>query len=188
VYSTQAVEAIATLLSVNEHIVPPTLNLTHPSPAVGDLDCTPLKSRSRDIRVGEPEGQQVGHLLLALTERLERFSARGSRGDAKDAKYAGGLFSLSVGSLPLGRRSPALPRSGLADVHHNMEQVGHLTARSAERVDLPIPAAGLAGLSPLDDAKLPEFEVLEVSRLCRAADLTHRVKDATLRCGWKDVS
>jgi 3-oxoacyl-(acyl-carrier-protein) synthase len=30
--------------------VPPTLNLVDPSPSVGDLDCTPLQARRRDIR------------------------------------------------------------------------------------------------------------------------------------------
>jgi 3-oxoacyl-[acyl-carrier-protein] synthase II len=29
--------------------IPPTLNLTDPSPAVGELDCTPLTARRREI-------------------------------------------------------------------------------------------------------------------------------------------
>ena len=32
--------------------VPPTLNLTAPDPAVGDMDLTPLYARERDVRVG----------------------------------------------------------------------------------------------------------------------------------------
>jgi 3-oxoacyl-[acyl-carrier-protein] synthase II len=42
--------AIAAINAMRAGCVPPTLNLVDPSPAMGDLDCTPLKSRSRDIR------------------------------------------------------------------------------------------------------------------------------------------
>jgi 3-oxoacyl-[acyl-carrier-protein] synthase II len=42
--------SIAAIRAMRDGCVPPTLNLVDPSPAVGDLDCTPLKSRSRDIR------------------------------------------------------------------------------------------------------------------------------------------
>jgi 3-oxoacyl-[acyl-carrier-protein] synthase II len=31
--------------------VPPTLNLHDPDPGIGDLDCTPLVARQRDVRV-----------------------------------------------------------------------------------------------------------------------------------------
>jgi 3-oxoacyl-[acyl-carrier-protein] synthase II len=41
--------AIAAICAMRAGCVPPTLNLTHPSPEMGDLDCTPLKSRSREI-------------------------------------------------------------------------------------------------------------------------------------------
>jgi 3-oxoacyl-[acyl-carrier-protein] synthase II len=40
---------IAAICAMRAGCVPPTLNLTHPSPEMGDLDCTPLKSRSREI-------------------------------------------------------------------------------------------------------------------------------------------
>jgi 3-oxoacyl-[acyl-carrier-protein] synthase II len=43
--------AVAAISALRDGCVPPTLNLVDPSPAMGDLDCTPLKSRSRDMRV-----------------------------------------------------------------------------------------------------------------------------------------
>ncbi len=42
------VVAVSTML---DGCVPPTLNLTDPDPAIGDLDCTPLKARPHDVRV-----------------------------------------------------------------------------------------------------------------------------------------
>jgi 3-oxoacyl-[acyl-carrier-protein] synthase II len=42
--------AIAAISAMREGCVPPTLNLVDPSPAVGELDCTPLKARPREIR------------------------------------------------------------------------------------------------------------------------------------------
>jgi len=42
--------AIAAINAIRAGCVPPTLNLVDPSPTMGELDCTPLKSRSRDIR------------------------------------------------------------------------------------------------------------------------------------------
>ena len=42
--------AIATILAMREGCVPPTLNLVDPSPEMGELDCTPLTARSRDVR------------------------------------------------------------------------------------------------------------------------------------------
>jgi 3-oxoacyl-[acyl-carrier-protein] synthase II len=41
---------IAAISAMRAGCVPPTLNLVDPSPAMGDLDCTPLTSRARDIR------------------------------------------------------------------------------------------------------------------------------------------
>jgi 3-oxoacyl-[acyl-carrier-protein] synthase II len=41
--------AIAAISAMRDGCVPPTLNLVDPSPAMGNLDCTPLKSRSRDV-------------------------------------------------------------------------------------------------------------------------------------------
>ena len=42
--------AIATIQAMREGCVPPTLNLIDPSPEMGELDCTPLTARSRDVR------------------------------------------------------------------------------------------------------------------------------------------
>ena len=42
--------AVAAIKAMNDGCVPPTLNLVEPDEAVGDLDCTPLQSRSRDVR------------------------------------------------------------------------------------------------------------------------------------------
>ena len=41
---------IAAISAIRAGCVPPTLNLVDPSPAMGELDCTPLTSRARDIR------------------------------------------------------------------------------------------------------------------------------------------
>jgi 3-oxoacyl-[acyl-carrier-protein] synthase II len=41
---------IAAISAMRAGCVPPTLNLVDPSPAMGELDCTPLTSRARDIR------------------------------------------------------------------------------------------------------------------------------------------
>jgi len=46
-----AIAAVVTVRTLIEGCVPPTLNLTDPDPAVGDLDCTPLTARPRDARV-----------------------------------------------------------------------------------------------------------------------------------------
>ena len=43
--------AVAAISAMRDGCVPPTLNLVDPSPQMGDLDCTPLKSRSRDMHV-----------------------------------------------------------------------------------------------------------------------------------------
>jgi 3-oxoacyl-[acyl-carrier-protein] synthase II len=42
--------AIAAIKALLEGCVPPTLNLVDPSPEMGDLDCTPLKARPREMR------------------------------------------------------------------------------------------------------------------------------------------
>ena len=42
--------AVAAIKAMNDGCVPPTLNLVDPDEAVGDLDCTPLQSRTRDVR------------------------------------------------------------------------------------------------------------------------------------------
>jgi 3-oxoacyl-[acyl-carrier-protein] synthase II len=42
--------AIAAICAMRDGCVPPTLNLVDPSPAMGDLDCTPLEARSRSMQ------------------------------------------------------------------------------------------------------------------------------------------
>jgi 3-oxoacyl-[acyl-carrier-protein] synthase II len=42
--------AVAAIKAMTDGCVPPTLNLVEPDEAVGDLDCTPLQSRSREVR------------------------------------------------------------------------------------------------------------------------------------------
>jgi 3-oxoacyl-[acyl-carrier-protein] synthase II len=39
------------LMAMRAGCIPPTLNLTDPDPEVGNLDCTPLRSRRRDVRI-----------------------------------------------------------------------------------------------------------------------------------------
>lgn len=43
--------AVAAISALRHGCVPPTLNLVDPTPAMGELDCTPTESRPRDIRV-----------------------------------------------------------------------------------------------------------------------------------------
>ena len=43
---------VAVIQAMHHGCVPPTLNLTAPDPAVGDMDLTPLHARERDVRVG----------------------------------------------------------------------------------------------------------------------------------------
>jgi len=47
-----AIGTVATIRAMNDGCIPPTLNLVDPSPDVDGLDCTPLQSRSRDVRAG----------------------------------------------------------------------------------------------------------------------------------------
>ncbi|MGZ3631177.1 MAG: beta-ketoacyl-ACP synthase II [Candidatus Limnocylindrales bacterium] len=46
-----AIGSVAALLAMRDGCVPPTLNLEDPDPAVGELDCTPLVARPREVRV-----------------------------------------------------------------------------------------------------------------------------------------
>jgi len=46
-----AIAAVTALLAMRDSVVPPTLNLVDPDPCVGELDCTPLVARQRDVRV-----------------------------------------------------------------------------------------------------------------------------------------
>jgi 3-oxoacyl-[acyl-carrier-protein] synthase II len=45
-----AIEAIFSTLSVAEDVVPPTLNLHDPEPALDGLDLVPLKAKKREVR------------------------------------------------------------------------------------------------------------------------------------------
>ena len=45
-----AVEAIFSILAINEGVVPPTLNLDTPSPACTGLDLVPHEARERTVR------------------------------------------------------------------------------------------------------------------------------------------
>jgi 3-oxoacyl-[acyl-carrier-protein] synthase II len=42
--------AVAAINAMNDGCIPPTLNLVDPAPELGGLDCTPLQSRTRDVR------------------------------------------------------------------------------------------------------------------------------------------
>ncbi|HET7677780.1 MAG TPA: beta-ketoacyl-ACP synthase II [Candidatus Limnocylindrales bacterium] len=46
-----AIGAVAAIQALLTGCVPPTLNLTDPDPSVGELDCTPLTARQREMRV-----------------------------------------------------------------------------------------------------------------------------------------
>jgi 3-oxoacyl-[acyl-carrier-protein] synthase II len=46
-----AVAAVATVKSLEDGIVPPTLNLVQPDEHAGDLDLTPLRARQRPLSV-----------------------------------------------------------------------------------------------------------------------------------------
>jgi len=62
-----AVETVVTVLAMGRSLVPPTVNLTDPDPAIG-LDCTPMRARDRPIRTamkiaGGFGGQMVAFVL-----------------------------------------------------------------------------------------------------------------------------
>ena len=44
-----AIAAVAAVKAMDDGVVPPTLNLEDPDPAVGELDCTPLVARQRSV-------------------------------------------------------------------------------------------------------------------------------------------
>ena len=46
-----AIGSIAAIMAMRDGCIPPTLNLTDPDDAVGDLDLTPLTARPADVRV-----------------------------------------------------------------------------------------------------------------------------------------
>jgi 3-oxoacyl-[acyl-carrier-protein] synthase II len=46
-----ATEAIFSILAINNNVVPPTLNLDHPSPGCDGVDLVPHRARERSVRV-----------------------------------------------------------------------------------------------------------------------------------------
>src|SRR5205823_6292308 len=62
------------------------------------------------------------------------------------------------------------------------------TGGTAQRIDLPIPPAGVAAVTPLDKAELTKLKALEVFGLSSHADFTHDLEDADPLGGGKDLS
>ena len=66
-----AVEAIATLLSINRGIIHPTINYEHPDPAC-DLDYVPNQARRKDVRIAISNGFGFGgHNAVVVLKRYE---------------------------------------------------------------------------------------------------------------------
>jgi 3-oxoacyl-[acyl-carrier-protein] synthase II len=67
-----SVEFIASLLSIRDQIVPPTINHCTPDPACGDLDVTPNKARSREVRAALSNSAGFGgHNVSLVVKRYE---------------------------------------------------------------------------------------------------------------------
>jgi 3-oxoacyl-[acyl-carrier-protein] synthase II len=64
-----AIAAVAAIRSIQDGIVPPTLNLVAPDPAIADLDCTPLTARRREVRVAVVNAFGFGGQNSALVLR-----------------------------------------------------------------------------------------------------------------------
>jgi 3-oxoacyl-[acyl-carrier-protein] synthase II len=66
-----AVEAIATLLSINRGIVHPTINYENPDPAC-DLDYVPNQARRMDVRIAISNGFGFGgHNAVVVLKKFE---------------------------------------------------------------------------------------------------------------------
>ena len=63
-----AVELIATVLSLHNDIIPPTLNLENPDPEC-DLDYTPVEARSKPLSVAMSDSLGFGGHNAALVVR-----------------------------------------------------------------------------------------------------------------------
>jgi 3-oxoacyl-[acyl-carrier-protein] synthase II len=67
-----SVEFIASLLSIRDQIVPPTINHCTPDPACGDLDVTPNKARPREVRAALSNSAGFGgHNVSLVVKRYE---------------------------------------------------------------------------------------------------------------------
>jgi len=64
-----AIEAIATVMSIRERCIPPTINLTDPDPEGADLDLTPNVAASREIRAALSNSFGFGGQNTALVFR-----------------------------------------------------------------------------------------------------------------------
>src|SRR5207302_8597382 len=98
------------------------------------------------------------------------------------------LLAAAIRGLPLlsGGSAPARPR--FADVHDDVQQMGDVTGRTAQWINLPIPPAGLALLAPLDNTELTKLKTLEVFGLGGLAYLAHDPEDAGLLGAGKELS
>jgi len=61
--------AVAAICAMRDSCVPPTLNLVDPAPEVGELDCTPLQSRSREVHAALVNAFGFGGQNAALVFR-----------------------------------------------------------------------------------------------------------------------
>jgi len=67
-----SVEFIASLLSIRDRVVPPTINHCTPDPACGDIDVTPNKARSREVRAALSNSAGFGgHNVSLVVKRYE---------------------------------------------------------------------------------------------------------------------
>ncbi|MEO8560752.1 MAG: beta-ketoacyl-ACP synthase II [bacterium] len=66
-----AIEFIASLLSIRDKIVPPTINYRTPDPACGDLDFTPNQAKRRDVRAALSNSAGFGGHNVSLV--VKRF-------------------------------------------------------------------------------------------------------------------
>jgi 3-oxoacyl-[acyl-carrier-protein] synthase II len=64
-----AIGSIVAINALREGCVPPTLNLTDPDEQVGDMDCTPLRARRRDMEVALVNAFGFGGQNTALVYR-----------------------------------------------------------------------------------------------------------------------
>ena len=69
--ATGAIECIACVKAINEHLVPPTINLEHQDENIGNLDYVPLKARKADIKAALSNsfgfgGQNASIVLKAI--------------------------------------------------------------------------------------------------------------------------